>query len=198
MAQKPSRAQSQSQPQRPRRQQRQKQTRSEFDIPEDSTGSGAHSPARSDRYRQMDISDGSPFKPKPTRRKVANKTKGDRVGATASRQRGTSILSNISTNTRVSKRSAKNEQGANGSNNSYAKNNSSKAGGGARHLNTISRGRGRGGEKENETLGGGFDVADDGDDELRRVRAKFEEIDGWGLEFEDVEVQDGSSQLGYR
>ena len=187
---------SQSQPQRPRRQQRQKPTRNEFDIPEDSTGSGSHSPARSDR-EAINL-DGSPFKRKPARRKAPVSRKGDKAGATASRQRGTSILSNISTNSKVSKRSAKNVQGANGSSNSYAKNSSSKAGGGARHLNTISRGRGREIEKENDTFGGGFDVDDDGDDELRRVRAKFEEIDGWGLEFEDVEVQDGSSQLGYR
>lgn len=37
------------------------------------------------------------------------------------------------------------------------------------------------------------------EEELKRQREKFNEIDDWGLEFEDVLIEEeGSSQAGYR
>jgi hypothetical protein len=102
------------------------------------------------------------------------------------------VLSSISTNSKIAK--SKNAQGAK-SGGSFIK---AKAGGGARHLNTISSARGRGRGKENGSLAGGL-LDQDEDEELKRQREKFDEIDGWGLEFEDVAVEeDGSSQAGYR
>jgi hypothetical protein len=185
-------SQSLSQSQRPRRQQKQKeykQATNEFDIPEDSAGSDPRSPAQVDGTSDIHISDGSPFKaqPKSSRRKALPKTK--RAISSAPRQRGTSVLSSIGTNSKISK--SKNAQGAKSGNDN-------KAGGGARHFSIISRARGRGAEKENLGLDGGL-LDHYEDEQLRKVREKFEEIDEWGLEFEDVLVEEeGSSQAGYR
>lgn len=181
-----------AQSQRPRRQpkQRQAQASSEFDIPDDSAGSAPRSPAQIDGN-----SDNPPVKVKPSRRKAPARMTGGRAGSDAPRQRGASILSSISTNSKISK--SKNVKGANG----YAKQSGSsikvKPGGGARHLNTISSARGRGGGKENGSLGVGLLEGDE--EELKRQREKFNEIDDWGLEFEDVLIEEeGSSQAGYR
>ena len=97
----------------------------------------------------------------------------------ARNRRGTSVLSNA---TNVSK----NVRGAASLGSKGSKHQS----GGARHLDTISAARGRGG-KENTPL-------HDGTDELQAMRRKFAEIDGWDMEFEDVEVLDRSSEVDMR
>lgn len=95
------------------------------------------------------------------------------------------MLSNVTTNSKLSK----NVQGAKSSAKSRA------LGGGARHFSTISSAKSREVEKENGPL---LDGLGDDDNELQKIREKFAEIDGWDMEFEDVEVLDQSSQEGFR
>lgn len=149
-------------PSQPKRSQRaRKQPLNQFDIPEDSQAQVDGSSGDSDR---------SPFK---------SQKKASRKPAHARNRRGTSVLSDATNR-------SKNVHGA--ASDATGKGSASQSGG-ARHLHTISSGRGRA-DKENTQLRGGIS------DELQAIREKFAEVDDWDMEFEEVDVQ--SSQDGYR